>query len=175
MYIMDINENQLIKEMEFQLDAQCIQGQQLAAVLADYRVEGDLPELHNIQGLFKGFIDLIFMHNDQYYVLDYKSNFLGFDASSYNQQSMLEAMQDHCYDLQYLLYLAAVQRYLRSRLADYDYDRDIGGVYYLFLRGMSKGCDHGIYFSKPDRQIIDQLDQFFDAKPNQSAYEHQGR
>ncbi len=45
-------------------------------------------------------------------------------------------MRAHRYDLQYQLYSPALHRYLRHRLADYDYDRHFGGVIYLFLRGM---------------------------------------
>lgn len=51
---------------------------------------------------------------------------------------MAAAMQAHRYDLQYQLYTLALHRYLRHRIADYNYDRHFGGVIYLFLRGVDK-------------------------------------
>ena len=47
-------------------------------------------------------------------------------------------MAQHGYHLQYLLYVTALHRLLRIRLPDYDYDRHIGGAFYLFLRGMRR-------------------------------------
>ena len=64
------------------------------------------------------------------------------------------------YDLQYLIYTLAVHRFLQCQLADYDYERDFGGVFYLFLRGMDgKGNDSGVYYDKPEGALIQQLDK----------------
>ena len=41
------------------------------------------------------------------------------------------------YPLQALLYTVALHRYLRWRLPGYDPDAHLGGVLYLFVRGMS--------------------------------------
>ncbi len=89
-----------------------------------------------MRGMLKGFIDLVFRHEGRYYLLDYKSNWLGEDREAYTRPAMEQAMRAHRYDLQYQLYSLALHRYLRHRLADYDYDRHFGGVIYLFLRGM---------------------------------------
>lgn len=35
-------------------------------------------------------------------------------------------------------FIPALHRYLRHRIADYDYERHFGGVIYLFLRGVDK-------------------------------------
>lgn len=80
----------------------------------------------------------MFRHEGRYYLLDYKSNWLGEDSSVYTQQAMAAAMQAHRYDLQYQLYTLALHRYLRHRIADYDYEHHFGGVIYLFLRGVDK-------------------------------------
>ena len=52
--------------------------------------------------------------------------------------------------------LGALDRHLATRLADYDYDRDFGGIYYLFLRGMAEahppGC--GVFFDRPDAATV---------------------
>ncbi|AKX54495.1 hypothetical protein AKN90_01275 [Thiopseudomonas alkaliphila] len=86
--------------------------------------------------MFKGFIDLTFEHQGQYYVADYKSNWLGEDDTAYTQAAMQSAILQHRYDLQYVLYLLALHRLLKLRLPNYDYDQHIGGAVYLFVRGL---------------------------------------
>ncbi len=113
-----------------------------------------------LNGLFKGFIDLVFVHEGRYFVLDYKSNALGSTAGDYSVDAIAEAMAGHRYDLQYLCYVLALHRQLRVRLPDYDYDRDIGGVVYFFLRGLD-GPARGVFSSKPSRQVIEAMDQLF--------------
>ena len=60
-------------------------------------------------------------------------------------------------------YRCQVHRYLRHRLASYDYERDFGGVYYLFLRGMNarRGADYGIFYRRPERALVEALDRYF--------------
>ena len=67
-------------------------------------------------------------------------------------------MNDNNYHLQYLIYTVAVKKYLTSRSPAFDYDRDFGGVLYLFLRGMRKGMDNGVYYCKPGAEKIDKLE-----------------
>ncbi|MCU8648091.1 PD-(D/E)XK nuclease family protein, partial [Escherichia coli] len=115
-----------------------------------------------VRGMLKGFIDLVFRHQGRYYLLDYKSNWLGEDSSAYTQQAMAAAMQEHRYDLQYQLYTLALHRYLRHRIADYDYERHFGGVIYLFLRGVDRdNPQQGIYTTRPDGELIALMDDMF--------------
>ena len=115
-----------------------------------------------VRGMLKGFIDLVFRWQGRYYLLDYKSNWLGEDSSAYTQEAMAGAMQSHRYDLQYQLYTLALHRYLRHRMPDYDYQRHFGGVIYLFLRGVeSNGSSQGIFTTRPSVQLIDQIDALF--------------
>ncbi|GAA3919733.1 exodeoxyribonuclease V subunit beta [Litoribacillus peritrichatus] len=114
-----------------------------------------------VQGMLKGFIDLTFESEGKFYVLDWKSNYLGADSSFYTQGAMAEAMLDHRYDFQYLLYTLALHRYLRVRIKDYDYEEHIGGAYYVFLRGVEQDASRGVFFTKPDKSVIEQLDQLF--------------
>lgn len=95
-------------------------------------------DFQQVRGMLKGFIDLVFCWQGKYYLLDYKSNWLGEDSSAYTHDAMAQAMAEHRYDLQYQLYTLALHRYLRHRLSHYDYQRDFGGVIYLFLRGVDK-------------------------------------
>ncbi|MGK4329108.1 exodeoxyribonuclease V subunit beta [Lonsdalea quercina] len=115
-----------------------------------------------VKGMLKGFIDLVFVWQGRYYLLDYKSNWLGHDASAYTQDAMMRAMAEHRYDLQYQLYTLALHRYLRHRLPDYDYEQHFGGVFYLFLRGVSaEHPGNGIYFTRPSRAFVDDIDGLF--------------
>jgi exodeoxyribonuclease V beta subunit len=118
-----------------------------------------------VRGMLKGFIDLVFRWEGRYYLLDYKSNWLGEDSSAYTQQAMAAAMQSHRYDLQYQLYTLALHRYLRHRIPDYDYQTHFGGVIYLFLRGVeSNGSSQGIFSTQPDVQLITKMDALFAAQ-----------
>ncbi|SLM62885.1 exodeoxyribonuclease V subunit beta [Dickeya aquatica] len=129
-----------------------------------------------LNGMLKGFIDLVFVHQGRYYVLDYKSNWLG--AQAEDDQStlltpgqpapMVQAMLHHRYDVQLVLYLFALHRLLQSRLPDYDYDRHIGGAVYLFLRG-SQAPGGGVCHVRPDKTVIDALEQLFSGAIRESA------
>ena len=115
-----------------------------------------------VTGMLKGFIDLVFCHDGKYYIADYKSNYLGDSVADYQPAALADAMIEHRYDLQYQLYTLALHRYLRHRLPDYNYDVHFGGVYYLFLRGMTpKQPRQGIYFYRPEQAFTEQLDAMF--------------
>ncbi|KLU14438.1 MULTISPECIES: exodeoxyribonuclease V subunit beta [Xenorhabdus] len=119
---------------------------------------------HQVKGMLRGFIDLVFCWQDKFYIVDYKSNWLGENSQSYTQEAMARAMIEHRYDFQYQLYTLALHRYLRHRLAHYDYRRHFGGVIYLFLRGIDKdNPGHGIYSYLPPFEFIDELDTLFSA------------
>ncbi|QAX82286.1 exodeoxyribonuclease V subunit beta [Candidatus Pseudomonas adelgestsugas] len=116
-----------------------------------------------LNGMFKGFLDLVFEHDGRYYVVDYKSNWLGYDDSSYTFDAMEQSILKHRYDLQYALYLLAMHRHLKARLSNYDYDRYVGGVLYLFLRG-TRAVSHGVFFTHLPRELIQSLDLLFQGK-----------
>ncbi|MBC3364513.1 exodeoxyribonuclease V subunit beta [Pseudomonas sp. SWRI154] len=121
-----------------------------------------------LNGMFKGFIDLTFEHDGRYYVADYKSNWLGIDDAAYTEQAMEQSILDNRYDLQYVLYLLALHRQLKARLPNYEYDRHVGGALYIFLRG-TRAASQGVYFTKPPRILIEQLDRLFQGAPEPKA------
>lgn len=107
------------------------------------------------RGMLQGFIDLVFMHKDRFYILDWKSNHLGMKASDYNQDTMHESMCRSAYILQYHLYTLALNRLLKLRLPGYSYEKHFGGVIYLYLRGISDdSATNGIYFDRPEPEFI---------------------
>lgn len=116
-------------------------------------------DFYDVKGLLKGFVDLIFCYDDQYYILDYKSNYLGSQASDYEQDALEQAMSSHQYHLQYLIYTVALHRLLKQRLPNYSIEQHLGGVYYTFLRGMSEG--KGVYFKKLTTAQVLILDGLF--------------
>ncbi|BAL22612.1 exodeoxyribonuclease V subunit beta [Azoarcus sp. KH32C] len=113
-----------------------------------------------LNGMLKGFIDLVFEYRGRYYVADYKSNWFGPDDAAYTADAMRDAVLAKRYELQYVLYLFALHRLLKSRLPDYDYDRHVGGAVYLFLRG-SHAPTRGLHCERPPRTLIEALDAEF--------------
>ncbi len=106
-------------------------------------------------GYMKGFIDLVFRHEGRWYIVDYKSNWLGERAEDYGPERLAEAMRQHRYDLQLLIYAAALKRALAWREPELDWEAAFGGVFYLFLRGMGPGSANGVHFVRPDEAAID--------------------
>jgi len=154
-----------VAEMEFWFQASAVDTLILDTVVKTHILpQQTRPELqaNTLNGLLKGFIDLVFQHQGRYYVVDYKSNRLGATDADYATPKLNQAMLQHRYDLQYSLYLLALHRHLRSRLGDnYDYDRDVGGAVYLFLRGLDNPDTQGIHHHKPPLQFIETLDRLF--------------
>ncbi len=120
-----------------------------------------------LSGYLKGFIDLVFEWRGRFYVVDYKSNHLGGMADDYRPEALIAPMTEHHYVLQYHLYQVALHRHLGSRLADYEYDRHVGGSWYLFLRGMAPQHPpgYGIYRDEPPRVLIESLSEIL-SKPD---------
>jgi exodeoxyribonuclease V beta subunit len=111
-----------------------------------------------LNGLMTGFIDMVAEHDGRYYVIDWKSNYLGPNDDAYTTAAMSDALVDKRYDIQLCLYLTALHRHLRHRLKDYDYDEHIGGALFVFLRGIDNEATRGVFHHKPDKAFIDALD-----------------
>jgi exodeoxyribonuclease V beta subunit len=113
-----------------------------------------------LNGMLKGFIDLIVEHGGRWYVVDYKSNWLGGDVRAYTADAMDASVRHSRYDLQYAIYTLALHRQLRARLPGYDYERHIGGVLYLYLRG-ADGDGHGVHRERLPFALIEAMDRLF--------------
>lgn len=151
-------------EPEFWFGASGVNAQTLDSLLQQHTLPGyERPALEPnlLNGMLKGFIDLVFEHNGKYYVADYKSNWLGEDDHAYSEEAMREKILHSRYDLQYVIYTLALHRLLKARLGDeYDYDTHVGGAVYLFLRG-HRAETGGAFCDRPPKELIEQLDSLF--------------
>ena len=107
-----------------------------------------------------GAIDLVFLGRDgKYYILDWKSNSL----NGFSQGEMEEAMQNHGYHLQYYIYAVALKRWLEKTQENFDFKKQFGGVYYIFIRGVNEVNFDGFYYASGE-EIADsvvKLDESF--------------
>ena len=146
-------------EMEFKLAAAGVASGRIDRLIQQHVLPGRARaplQQRVLQGMLTGFMDLVFEHAGRYWVLDYKSNWL----DTYDSESLNSAILDKRYDVQYVLYTLALHRLLSSRLPNYDYDTHIGGVVYVFLRGIhSQGA--GVHCIKPPFALIAELDNEF--------------
>ena len=136
------------------------------SLLAMLHAHGVLPERHafglrrQLEGLMTGKIDLTYLRDGRWYLLDYKSNRL----PAYDTASLQQAMAHSEYDLQALIYTLALHRWLRFRLGDgYDYARNFGGIRYLFCRGLdaARTDSPGIHAQCFAPELVHALDALF--------------
>ncbi len=125
------------------------------------RVEG--LGFGRLRGHLNGFIDLVFEQAGRFWVVDYKSNFLGPTLGDYHRQAMEGQVAHHHYDLQYLVYAVALHRHLCARLPGYRFGDHFGGVRYLFVRGMhpETGAERGVFSAQPTEALVGGLSDLF--------------
>jgi exodeoxyribonuclease V beta subunit len=116
-------------------------------------------EFAPVRGYMKGFMDLVFRFGGRFYLVDWKSNFLGSNVKDYDGPGMEAAMAESLYTLQYRLYTLALHQYLKVKQRGYDYEKHFGGVYYIFLRGVDpeKGSHFGVFRDRPTKALIEEL------------------
>ena len=114
------------------------------------------------RGFMNGKIDLFFEHGGKYWIADWKTNWLGRKYSTYNHAALSSDMIANSYLMQAAIYVLAVDKFLKSRVRDYDYNRHFGGVFYLFVRGMDgKRPDQGVFTMRPELDFIRELAEIF--------------
>ncbi|ALC16835.1 DNA helicase/exodeoxyribonuclease V, beta subunit [Desulfuromonas soudanensis] len=169
--LQNLGTGEQVAEMEFTLPLEPITSGGLAAIFSRFGADGVPPSLPGqmerlgfvpVRGMLRGFIDLVFMHQGRYYLLDWKSNHLGDRIEDYHQGALEQAMLREHYHLQYHLYTVALHRYLSGRIPGYDYETHFGGVFYLFLRGIDggRGPDFGIFRNRPPQLLIEGISQY---------------
>ena len=158
----EVPERERRAEMEFHF---ALESAPIDALLDAMHAHGWLRERQafglrrRLEGLMTGKIDLVYVHDGRYYVLDYKTNRL----PAYDAAHVERAMDESEYTLQSLIYTIALHRWLRFRLGEaYDYARDFGGVRYLFCRGLDpEDPAAGLYAHQPARALVDAVDALF--------------
>jgi exodeoxyribonuclease V beta subunit len=161
-----ITTDKRLDEMAFYFPVNHLTVKRLKTTLKPFYIEMPVLEkvlaqlsFNDLTGFMKGFIDLVFEFEGRFYIADYKSNWLGERPEDYNTESLNEAMVQHGYPLQYLIYSLALHRYLKIRMPDYDPEQHFGGIYYLFIRGMQPEWGQaGVYFDKPSSALLEALD-----------------
>jgi exodeoxyribonuclease V beta subunit len=111
----------------------------------------------NSNSLLTGLVDLIFEYKGKYFILDYKSNHLGSSLSDYSSAELSNNIRSNGYNLQYHLYTAALSKYLDKQINGFSYDLHFGGVFYLYWRGLNPDDITGVYFDKPNWEVVKPL------------------
>ncbi len=164
----DLAKNDRANEMEFYFPVKKVSPFQLKKVFEKYgtgAIADKFPQqieklfFSLSRGFMKGFIDLVFQYNHKFYLVDWKSNYLGSHLDYYHENKLFEIMNSDYYILQYHLYALALHQYLKCKYLEYDYEKGFGGIYYMFLRGVSKekGPDFGIFYDLPSLELINAL------------------
>ncbi|MFW2178038.1 MULTISPECIES: UvrD-helicase domain-containing protein [unclassified Moraxella] len=137
----DIRPQQKIAEMGFSMR---LNGElsltALNELFAEYHIPLQLQSQHSKSAIWqylKGEIDLVYQQDDKFYLVDYKSNYLGNNFREYATDRLVKAMNEHSYWLQASIYQVALHRYLQLRLPNYAIEQHLGAVEYAFIRGMS--------------------------------------
>jgi exodeoxyribonuclease V beta subunit len=158
-----ISPDNCVKEMGFYFPIKTVTHREIRAVFKDqqtlfgdvYTAEG--LSFETLNGFIKGFVDMIFEHDGKFYIIDWKSNYLGNTVQDYTPDKLLPVMNSEHYVLQYYLYTIALDQYLRVHKPGYSYKQHFGGVLYLFLRGLSLDGDSGIFYDHPDFGKVEAL------------------
>ncbi|MEQ1546465.1 exodeoxyribonuclease V subunit beta [Methyloglobulus sp.] len=155
--LMNLPEAQCLKEMPFYLSSPSFNTQKINHILGNQLTFQPLSH-KQMSGFLTGFIDLICEYGGRYYVMDYKTNSL----PDYHAETLIQAMREHNYGLQYWLYCVVLHRYLTHRQPDYSFARHFGGVRYLFVRGMeSDVATSGVFQDNPDLTTLEALTAVF--------------
>lgn len=158
----EVSRSKRLNELEFNFNVAAFQVwhlNQLSTAHAPFAIRS----FEEMEGLMTGKIDMIFQHQDSYYILDWKSNYLGDSLVYYGDKELDQAMTQNNYHLQYLIYTLALKKYLQQRLVDFDYERNFGGVIYVFARGARADEDSGMYITKPPIEQIVKLESLLSA------------
>ncbi|MEN8257331.1 MAG: exodeoxyribonuclease V subunit beta [Thermodesulfobacteriota bacterium] len=161
----DLRTEDRLNELEFHLPLAHSRAADMAQVFsrhghgggAAFQAQMERLDFSLVKGFLKGFVDLVFCHGERFYIIDWKSNYLGPASVDYGSVQLQGAMVEANYILQYHLYTVALHRYLACRLSDYDYERHFGGVFYIFLRGVRQGSEKGIFSDRPQVRLISEL------------------
>lgn len=151
-----------LPEMEFWLPLAQLPADRVDALCRSHILPGHdrpaLPAQRSLHGMLMGFADLVFEREGRYWVLDYKTNHLGFEAAAYTDAALAQSMLQHRYDVQAALYMLALHRLLQNRMGDaYAPEVHLGGAIYYFLRGLD-GPAQAVHHVPPVLALLQDLE-----------------
>jgi exodeoxyribonuclease V beta subunit len=159
-----------LPELEFYFPISAVIPAKLAQAFTEHRAHfnGTIPstigrlKFRPTSGFMKGFIDLVFEYEGRFYLVDWKSNWLGPRLDAYGGAAIEAEMARRFYTLQLSIYTVALHRFLRARKPGYDYEQHFGGAYYLFLRGIEPARpDFGVHRMKLPADFVEKLSTLF--------------
>ena len=159
----ELHRNKKINELEFDFNVTSFSPDDINHLSAT-ETPFQIRYAKELEGIMNGKIDLFFEHGGKYFILDWKSNYLGDKPGDYSEENVKVAMAESNYHLQYLIYTVAVKKYLQLRIPGFDYKTHFGGVIYLFVRGIRKVNNQGIFTHKPSEQLIGELERILSGK-----------
>lgn len=167
-----VGRHQRLAEFEFDFPVPVFQSN-LLNNLSDDQVSVSVKRFseyssQELEGIMNGKIDLFFEYQGKYYILDWKSNYLGNSVADYDKEGLAAAMNENNYHLQYFIYTVAVKKYLESRIPGFDYEKQFGGVIYCFVRGVRNTSGQGIFTTKPNLKKIQLLESLLTKKNTHS-------
>ena len=175
----ELERKRCLHEVRFAMRGQCNDDKlkQLASAFKDEFGDSPLSELKlgkiDLDGILTGVIDLAYAHQDRFYILDWKTNYLGKNVGDYDQAGLVNGVAAHSYQIQFSLYAAALDLYLQQVYGDrWEYDPAkakpgqycFGGVQYVFLRAFGMKPDGlGCFYHLPKRKFINKIQNIITA------------
>ncbi len=149
-----------LTELEFHFTVGKVKANQLFELLEAHGWQGQQVSFGELHGFLRGSIDFICEYLGKWYLIDWKSNYLGNRQADYAPSRVAEDVHDNSYDFQALIYLLALHRYLGLRLGrTYDCATHLGGALYLYVRGVRPAWqDAGIWHWQPSVALITALE-----------------
>ncbi len=146
---------ELLKKHHYLLEKFVYQENLINPTLQDLTIEN---------GFLKGFIDLVIEKDNQYFIIDWKSNFLGSNEEDYQPHYLKHYLLEKNYFLQGFIYTLALDVFLEKTLKEkYSYEKNFGGVFYIFLRGFKsqEKSSNGHYFFRFDYALLEYFKKQF--------------
>jgi len=165
----DLSRETRLNELVFFHPLRPINFQGLSKIFQEYHLSTSSLDLSlerltfkPMQGFMTGIIDMVCYWEGRYYLIDYKSHYLGYRPEDYALPQLAQVMKQERYVWQYHLYTVALHRYLSHRIPNYNYEQHFGGVYYLFLRGIQADSqeNYGVFYDLPQPKLIQALSAY---------------
>lgn len=162
----DLSQEMRLDEMEFYFEVKRLTSIDVRNALQisgfeNVHYNNELLSGDGLRGLIKGYIDLTCYVDGKFYVLDYKSNYLGSKQEDYQLEQLKISMSDHNYYLQLLIYSYALHKWLLAKMPNYNYEAHFGGGIYMYLRGAGSnrsGLNDGIFNHRVPLEALEYLD-----------------